>query len=252
MKWKRSFNTMVKGNKLELSFTRQETDSCLVAKLCQTLCVPMDYNSPGSSVHGISQARILEWVAISFSRGSSWFRDWTWISCIGRRILYHWVIREAQEKSFCNLNSYFYPISGLWISVHAKSLSCVWLFATLWTIALHALLSMGFCRQEYWSGLPLSSPVDLPHPGIEPMSLMCPALAGRFFTTNATWEVNFSRKAWMIHLTIFFSVISTKSLMPSSGSSSDGCFRRLFFSMWNISSLEMKPSPFKSNTSKQS
>ena len=68
---------------------------------------PMNCSPPGSSVHGIFQVRILEWVAISFSRGSSWFRDWTWISCIGRQILYHWAIREAQEKSFCNLNSYF-------------------------------------------------------------------------------------------------------------------------------------------------
>ena len=45
----------------------------------------MDYSPPGSSVHGIFQARILEWVAISFSRGSSWSRDWTWVSCIACR-----------------------------------------------------------------------------------------------------------------------------------------------------------------------
>ena len=44
---------------------------CLIAKLCLTLCIPMDFKMPGSSVHGISQARRLEWVAISFSRGSS-------------------------------------------------------------------------------------------------------------------------------------------------------------------------------------
>ena len=48
--------------------------------------------------------------------------------------------------------------------------------------------SMGFSRQEYWSGLPCPPPGDLPHPGIEPTSLMSPALAGRFFTTSATWE----------------------------------------------------------------
>ena len=46
-------------------------------------------------VHGIFQARILEWVAISFSRGSSWPRDWTHISCIGRQVFYHWATREA-------------------------------------------------------------------------------------------------------------------------------------------------------------
>ena len=51
--------------------------SMLVAQLCLTLCDTTDCSLPGSSVHGISQARILEWVAISFSRGSSWPRDWT-------------------------------------------------------------------------------------------------------------------------------------------------------------------------------
>ena len=50
---------------------------------------PMDCSPPGSSVHGIFQARILEWVAISFSRGSSRPRDQTWVSCIGGQILYH-------------------------------------------------------------------------------------------------------------------------------------------------------------------
>ena len=53
---------------------------------------------PGSSVHGISQARILEWVAISFSRGSSWPSDRTRVSCIGRQILYHWATREAWSR----------------------------------------------------------------------------------------------------------------------------------------------------------
>ena len=63
--------------------------------LCPTLCDPMDCSLPGSSVHGISQARILEWVVISFSRGSSQSRDGTCISCTGRSILYHWATREA-------------------------------------------------------------------------------------------------------------------------------------------------------------
>ena len=50
---------------------------------------------------------------------------------------------------------------------------------------------MGFSRQEYWSGWPCPPPGDLPNPGIEPMSLISPALAGRFFTTSATWEAPF-------------------------------------------------------------
>ena len=65
---------------------------CLVAGSCPTLCHPMDYSPSGFSVHGIFQARILEWVAISSSRESSGPRDWTRASylCIGRRVLYHW------------------------------------------------------------------------------------------------------------------------------------------------------------------
>ena len=66
--------------------------------------------------------------------------------------------------------------------------SHVHLFETLWTIAHQAPLSMGFSRHEYWSGLPFPSPGDLPNTGIEPGSLMSPALAGEFFTTSATWE----------------------------------------------------------------
>ena len=61
---------------------------CSVAKSCLTLCDPVDCNPPGSSVHGIFQAKILEWVAISSSRGYSRPRDQPCVSCIGRRILY--------------------------------------------------------------------------------------------------------------------------------------------------------------------
>ena len=55
---------------------------CLVAQSCPTLCDTIDCSPPGSSVHGILQARILEWVAMPCSRGSSWPRDRTWVSCI--------------------------------------------------------------------------------------------------------------------------------------------------------------------------
>ena len=70
------------------------------------------------------------------------------------------------------------------MKVKVKSLSRVRLFATPWTVAHHAPLSMGFSRQEYWSGLPFPSPEDLPYPGIEPTSPMSPALAGGFFTAE--------------------------------------------------------------------
>ena len=75
-------------------------------------------------------------------------------------------------------------------------LSCfshVRFFATLWTVAHQAPLSMGFSRQEYRSGLPCPLPGGLPNPGTEPTSLMSPALAVGFFTTRATWEAPYRR-----------------------------------------------------------
>ena len=71
-------------------------------------------------------------------------------------------------------------------------LSCfahVWFSVTLWIVARQALLSMGCFRQEYWSGLPFPSPGDLLNPRVEPASLISPALAGEFFITRVTWEV---------------------------------------------------------------
>ena len=66
---------------------------------------------PGCSVHGISQARMLEWVATFFSKRSANPRDWTRVSCFGRRILYHWVTRKACQVSYrlniTNLNSHY-------------------------------------------------------------------------------------------------------------------------------------------------
>ena len=85
-----------------------------VAQLCPTLCDPMNCSPPGSSIHGIFPARVLEWVAISFSKA------WKW-------------------------------------KVKVKSLSRVRLLATPWTAAHQVPPSMGFSRQEYWSGLPLPS-----------------------------------------------------------------------------------------------
>ena len=66
--------------------------------------------------------------------------------------------------------------------------SHVWPFVTLWTVAHQAPLSMGFSRQEYWSGLPCPPPGNFPNPGIEPTSPASPAWAGSFFTTSTIWE----------------------------------------------------------------
>ena len=66
-----------------------------VAQSCPTLCDPMDCSLPGSSIHGIFQARVLEWVSISFSRGSSWPRNWTGVSCTAGGFSTSWATREA-------------------------------------------------------------------------------------------------------------------------------------------------------------
>ena len=58
----------------------------------------------GSSVHGIFQARTLEWIAISFSRGSSWTREWTWVSCIAGRFFTRWATREALSVCYYSLH----------------------------------------------------------------------------------------------------------------------------------------------------
>ena len=72
-----------------------QTMCVLVTQLCLTPCNTMDRILPGSSIHGILQARILEWVAISFSKGSFQPRDRTWVSCIAGRCFTAWATREA-------------------------------------------------------------------------------------------------------------------------------------------------------------
>ena len=160
----------------------------VVAQSCPTLCNPMDCSLPRSSVHGIFQARILEWVAISFSRGSSWPRDRTWVYLHCRQTLYH--LSHQGNPYFMLLLLFMLPVyswekewkrtwQNAWqlvnsaagyMEVEVKWLSHVWLFATTWTVAYQAPPSMGFSRQEYWSGLPFPPPGDLPNPGIEPRS----------------------------------------------------------------------------------
>ena len=75
-------------------------------------------------------------------------------------------------------------------------------FATPWAANLEPYqvpLSMEFSRQEYWNGLPFPSPGDLSDPGIKPTPLMSPALAGRFFTTTATWKASFLMKMHILY-----------------------------------------------------
>ena len=87
--------------------------SCVCTPLHLTLCDPMAYSPPGSSVYGISQARILEWVALSFSRGSSWPRDQICFSCIGRGVTTEPAIKKNEIM----------PSAAIWMQLEIIILS---------------------------------------------------------------------------------------------------------------------------------
>ena len=87
---------------------------CLVAKSCSTLCHPMDFSPWGSSVHGILQARILEWVAMPCSNVSSQPMNWAHALRISRRTLYHWATSEPLSTNYEAHPSLFYVHE--WIS----------------------------------------------------------------------------------------------------------------------------------------
>ena len=86
----------------------------LVTQSCLTLCNSIDYSPPGSSVHGVLQARILEWVAISFSRGSSQPRDRTWVSYIAGRFFTIWATGDTFVYSSSNLRYRILPSYFKW------------------------------------------------------------------------------------------------------------------------------------------
>ena len=97
----------------------------------------------------------------------------------------------SKNDTFLTTNNLLKVLEGPMCCAVLHLFSQVWLFSTLWTVARQAPLSMGFSRQEYWSGLPGPYPGDFTNPGIEPMCPAFPALqaiAGRFFTHWATWE----------------------------------------------------------------
>ena len=123
---------------------------CEVAQSCPTLCDPMDYSISGSSVHGIFQARVLEWIAIAFSRGSSWPRNRTRVSRIAGRRFTLWAAvytsHNNEQYLCCNFkhqkgppaSSFIQHVSQLFL---VQSLSCVWLFVSPWIAAHQASLS---------------------------------------------------------------------------------------------------------------
>ena len=151
------------------------------------------------------------------------FRRWVWFTKLTyfQREVFE---QKAEEKSLYlhperNQNDLpsteTDPITGiLSLFVHVLNLfSHVRLFVTPWTTARQAPLSMGFSRQEYWSGLPCPPPGDLPDPGIESASLMFTSLAGMFFTSSAIWEAPVSLWKWKVSESESHSVVSD-SLQP--------------------------------------
>ena len=180
----------------------------------------MDCSLPGFSVQEISQASILEWVAISFSRGSSWPRDWIQISMARRFFTAELPVPDAAAavaKSLQSCPTLCDPIDGSppgspvpgilqartleWVAicfsdawkgkVKVKSLSRVRLLATPWTAAHQAPPSMGFSRQEYWSGVPLP----------------CPDTC-YYVLNKQTTKIFFNNLQWKIIWEIFFSHIN--------------------------------------------
>ena len=119
-----------------------------VAQSCPTLCNPMDCSLPGSSVHGIFQARVLEWVAISFSRGSSRPRDWTQVSRIVGRHFTIWATREdieigiylmkfvSESENCCPSSTGWSKWSSLKLSVHRLCLLPLSLTGLLFSLCL--------------------------------------------------------------------------------------------------------------------
>ena len=124
-----------------------------VAQLYPTLCNPMNYSLPVSSVHEILQARILEWVAILFFRGSSQPRDQTWVSSIARWFFTIWATRKAQ-RIFVDFIKYFsltlvrnnllYLSGKLCLHRHQKGISYITINSKLWTYSLMRVCSAEF------------------------------------------------------------------------------------------------------------
>ena len=140
----------------ELSWSLVLSLCCIeseVAQLCPTLCDPVDCSLPGSSIHGILQARILEWVTISFSRGSSQPRDQTWVSRIGGRCFNLWTSWSIILFSSCNAWEYvfiFWPLAdSYWKNSEQKFTLFVWvsIYPDEWTKMWHIFIT------EYYSAI---------------------------------------------------------------------------------------------------
>ena len=131
--------------KLERLFSGHVCVCVLVPRSRLTLCDPMGCSPPSSSIHGIFQARILEWVAVSFFRGSSWPRSWTWVFCIAGRLFTVWAIRGFQG------------VLTIKATTRTKFLSLICLFHLF-----HTMPHIIHVSQSPWNHWSLSHPTPFP------------------------------------------------------------------------------------------
>ena len=162
-----------------------------VAKSCPTLCDPMDYSLPHSSVCGVFQARVLEWAAISFSRRSSPPRDQTWVSRIVGRHLTVWATREVPE----NTQTYMHWVSDVTnhlihycpllllpsILLTTGAFSVSWLFTSGGqSIGASALASLLLLSIQDWLPLGLTGLISLQSKGLSRVFSNTPAQKYQF------------------------------------------------------------------------
>ena len=180
------------------------TYHCSVVQSHPTLHDPMNCSPPGSSAHGIFQARILEWVAISFFRGSSRSRNRTHISCIGRQILYHWATKEALlhvylyikyrnvSKWFCDMEKI--PSSCLCLVSKVRSQAEI----LVPTLSLGKLLTISMpqflCLQNRKNG---STPLMLPLVSSVNDNQVCKVLPQCKFTANLSYFCYLVTPIWL-------------------------------------------------------
>ena len=155
----------------------------LYGQATQDDCSAVLSTSPGRGVPASPIPWAQDWPSSVVAPGPSW---WLFLSRGGNGLHVPLLVSLVTNEPLCECLS-------AWV---LSPFSRIWLFVTLWTVASQASLFMGFPRQEHWSRLPCHPPGDLPNPEIKPATLASPALAGRFFTTSATWETH-----WCPHLT---------------------------------------------------
>ena len=188
------------ASSLNVKYTTDTTQHYLMHSLSSLMWLPEKLNVFFDEMHctkiWISENGFF-FLRSEFSDNIMLTTEWIW-NFNKRR--YHWSHQNPRNRISVH-KSRSTKLDGAWwgsfLYLRDHVLRCVRLFVTLWAVAHQATLSVGFPRLEYWSGLPLLPPGDLPNPGIEPESLASPALAGRFFSTVPPgWCSHLQGRSW--------------------------------------------------------